>query len=318
MTVKCVVCGEPWDSWGLRHGDVLAWEYDLFKKGAGCPACKGVRPEGGGFRPEGIHDLDNGDEDPMERVIAYADSLHGAAPEWKPPEREVLRTCAGCGIQLVRDLAEEIYDGDTRKPVYEWYTPPNSNAYKWYISHNHRQMGDPEEAAEDHNWQPWSRVGVIKKGEKAYLSHDVHGAGPYVNRSEVEEVLKKHNLSIDDVDLYEVGREDVVCPCCYQMCNDCGEEAIATVAELGGDAYDLGSSFLPAGRHHMHDAVCRSCFEDRCSNCGHRVCDCCTCDDHGGEPHEESSECCNHLGHRIGTEPGWCERCHGYVDEEND
>ncbi len=37
----CVKCGEPWNAYGVNHGDMKAWETDLFKKGAGCPCCKG-------------------------------------------------------------------------------------------------------------------------------------------------------------------------------------------------------------------------------------------------------------------------------------
>jgi hypothetical protein len=41
MDIICNMCGESWDSWGANHGDMAAWEYDLFKKGAGCPSCQG-------------------------------------------------------------------------------------------------------------------------------------------------------------------------------------------------------------------------------------------------------------------------------------
>ena len=37
----CLVCSEPWDIYGLAHGDVKAWEADCIRRGFGCPACKG-------------------------------------------------------------------------------------------------------------------------------------------------------------------------------------------------------------------------------------------------------------------------------------
>ena len=47
----CAVCGEPWDAWGIMQaeyhdkGDMSQEEAKLFRKGAGCPCCKGVTPE---------------------------------------------------------------------------------------------------------------------------------------------------------------------------------------------------------------------------------------------------------------------------------
>ena len=36
----CKICHEPWDIYGLKHGDVTAWEADQILKGFGCPSCK--------------------------------------------------------------------------------------------------------------------------------------------------------------------------------------------------------------------------------------------------------------------------------------
>ncbi len=41
MRVKCAVCGELWDFYGTRQGEMEQWEYRLFRMGAGCPRCKG-------------------------------------------------------------------------------------------------------------------------------------------------------------------------------------------------------------------------------------------------------------------------------------
>jgi len=70
--IYCKVCGEPWDAYGVRHGDMTPREANAFLKGLGCPCCKGVPPEG---RPapqrereflESLVDPANSDEDPIE------------------------------------------------------------------------------------------------------------------------------------------------------------------------------------------------------------------------------------------------------------
>jgi len=37
--VYCRVCGEPWDAFGLFHGDMTDEERDIFLAGLGCPCC---------------------------------------------------------------------------------------------------------------------------------------------------------------------------------------------------------------------------------------------------------------------------------------
>ena len=39
--IICRNCGEPWDAWGARHGDMTQSEYQMLIKGKGCPACGG-------------------------------------------------------------------------------------------------------------------------------------------------------------------------------------------------------------------------------------------------------------------------------------
>lgn len=40
MDTHCAICGEPWDIYGLSHGDVKAWEADAIRAGYGCPCCR--------------------------------------------------------------------------------------------------------------------------------------------------------------------------------------------------------------------------------------------------------------------------------------
>lgn len=48
----CAICNEPWDVYGLAHGDVAAWEADMIKEGKGCPSCKGFNEATGIQNPE--------------------------------------------------------------------------------------------------------------------------------------------------------------------------------------------------------------------------------------------------------------------------
>ena len=37
--ILCAQCGEPWDAYGVRQGDMEPDEAELFLAGKGCPAC---------------------------------------------------------------------------------------------------------------------------------------------------------------------------------------------------------------------------------------------------------------------------------------
>lgn len=95
--IKCVKCGEPWDSYGVNHGDMLPWESKLFKAGAGCPSCEGVS---NGWTPTSVFDIDNGDEDPMDRIVAH----ENVTAKWTRPEDPKHWECDGCGVQVRTDL----------------------------------------------------------------------------------------------------------------------------------------------------------------------------------------------------------------------
>lgn len=157
MDIKCVICGEPYSAWGVNHGDMMAWETDLFRKGAGCPSCEGVRPAEK-FVPQSLEDLENGDEDPMDRIIAYENAENGNIPAWEKPKDEVLHECDGCGVQLIRAVSQEVYDGNKREKVYEWIMPHNAPGARWYHSHRFDRIDAAdyiEGGAEEFNWHPW-------------------------------------------------------------------------------------------------------------------------------------------------------------------
>lgn len=37
--IPCSMCGEPWDYYGLKHGDVEPGEAERILNGEGCPCC---------------------------------------------------------------------------------------------------------------------------------------------------------------------------------------------------------------------------------------------------------------------------------------
>jgi len=44
MDVYCKRCGEPWDVYGVEHGDLDDEERRRFWAGEGCPSCYGKEP----------------------------------------------------------------------------------------------------------------------------------------------------------------------------------------------------------------------------------------------------------------------------------
>lgn len=150
MDIKCVICGEPYEAWGVNHGDMTYWEANLFRKGAGCPSCEGDPPNGKVFEPESIFDVDNGDEDPQERLIASEAALAGKAPKWERPEPEEIWACACCGHRVVRDIdayPDGLIDYD-KAPL--MYAPrkvqPKKDGPQWYrvwIKLEDREVEEP-------------------------------------------------------------------------------------------------------------------------------------------------------------------------------
>lgn len=107
MDIKCTVCGEPWDAYGITHGDMAPWEARLFKQGAGCPSCEGVEPDPP-FEPMTFADIENGDEDPIERLHAYENRAQ--RPRWERPPLVTLYSCECCGTKVSEDPGAETDD----------------------------------------------------------------------------------------------------------------------------------------------------------------------------------------------------------------
>lgn len=147
----CRVCGEPWDAYGLHHGDVMAWEARLFKAGAGCPSCEGIPPEGMTDADAEARTLaaaeaaSNEWDDPESFGLVrdvLASAVTGKMPArrpWKAPEQKVLWQCAGCEVKAVASLRFSLCEEN----------PPDQQR-EWQGQRVHGQLrahDEPEEAA---------------------------------------------------------------------------------------------------------------------------------------------------------------------------
>jgi hypothetical protein len=113
MDIKCVVCGEPWDAYGVTHGDMEPWQAALFRVGAGCPSCEGVD---NGWTPTTFSDVENGDDDPMIRIVLA--ETKAERPAWREPDPIVEWTCACCGVDVGTDANGDVYVGQRNATQY--------------------------------------------------------------------------------------------------------------------------------------------------------------------------------------------------------
>jgi hypothetical protein len=90
--INCTVCGEPWDRYGLYHGDVSPGQADAILSGKGCPSCSGFHPE--------------------------TDADHGYDPGAIDDASIVFEQCAHCEVAITADVGDFTYqqwkDGITR------------------------------------------------------------------------------------------------------------------------------------------------------------------------------------------------------------
>jgi hypothetical protein len=207
----CRVCSEPWDAWGLHHGDVMAWEAKLFKAGAGCPSCKGVPPEGTSPADADARELaavesmaDNWDDpDSFPLVLdTFASAVTGKMPArrpWKAPEQKVLWQCAGCEVKAVASLRFSLCEEN----------PPD----------------------QQREWQGGQRVHYLRG--VAFTTSDIPG------QDDPEETAP-HTID---------GKP--YCDNCAATCDGDGCRAsIFQRSDLQGDSYDAGSAFSFEGDYH--------------------------------------------------------------------
>ena len=112
MDLLCEVCNEPWDSYGVIHGDMAKWESKLFRHGAGCPCCEGDAPEGLAAEDalynaakHALFEAPDYCEDTLFRV-----EFPSKRPRWTRPEDPLVKECTCCTLQLKRDVDDgELY-----------------------------------------------------------------------------------------------------------------------------------------------------------------------------------------------------------------
>jgi hypothetical protein len=80
MDVYCKRCGEPWDLYGVNHGDMSPEERGRFWAGEGCPACFGKEVEKTPFRAQlasALHEVLGDDIDGLAVELEDAEFLMG-------------------------------------------------------------------------------------------------------------------------------------------------------------------------------------------------------------------------------------------------
>lgn len=207
MDIKCVVCGEPWDAWGVRHGDMRAWEADLFDKGAGCPCCKGDAEQP--FDPTSIEDFDNGDDDPMKRINAWENA---GKVEWEEPPPYVIKTCHGCGVKLVWSN-ERPYEGRHKPTGREWLEWDGGERvhYRYGTAYRYGDLPGGEEPGSDQ---------FLDIGQHPYCP----GCAEDCRRCGVVSIFKRLELELGKP--YGGGTSFFYEPLQMSVCVDCFEELI--------------------------------------------------------------------------------------------
>lgn len=238
--ILCAVCREPWDAYGVRHGDMAPWEAKLFRAGAGCPCCKGQAPLGA--------DLDAAAEaharsvlmnDAEEDATVFAAIAVVEAPErppWQRPEDPMIWACEGCGSKVFRDL--DVSRVEIARPGPHDFFRTYTSGIAWKI--------EGQRARQHEAWHgdEWEQVLQDVIAEAA-------GPGQRPGYGPVEDgkLAAPGDRRID-------GRP--YCPACASACAACG------TLTLDDDMH------MPEGKCHDGDAVCASCFDKipRCVHCG--------------------------------------------------
>lgn len=80
MDTYCKRCGEPWDLYGVEHGDMTETEKERFWRGDDCPSCYGKPVEKRPFRAElttALHGLLGDDLDGLASELEDAEFMLG-------------------------------------------------------------------------------------------------------------------------------------------------------------------------------------------------------------------------------------------------
>lgn len=221
--ILCAVCGEPWDRWGVSHGDITPGEAEMILQGRGCPACEGERD------PEDCEDHE------MEALQSAAESwdgcpigamdrmLSGAHKPYDPtsikPKGGEHRVCSDCGVVVstatMPDTHEEWRRGELGEPatihttrsgrLHRWRDLDledirilESGAYCAVCAPDCDHCGDPVIPDDDHYTR---QEGMTVEHYHADCLCTVQGEehGRYV-ADHVDRVMSRHDLESDNVD----------------------------------------------------------------------------------------------------------------------
>lgn len=215
----CSTCGEGWDAYGVKNGDMLKWQAILFLAGAGCPRCRGVGPV-----PE-LPTL-------MEALSrAYEpESEPEPLPVWEKPAPTTYWTCAGCDVAVIenQDIGYHVEKGELI-----WF---GGRAVHYLWGHKYRYFEYLENDAPDEK-APFEIDG------KPYCRGCVATCAtcdtPIFRRSELSGETYDAGTSFLPEGKYKDG--DAVCVGCYEdLCAECGSEPEACTCDEEQETEDLG------------------------------------------------------------------------------
>ena len=127
MDVKCVKCGEPWDLWGLNHGDVIAWQADMIKQGRGCPVCLGAKK----------NELSLSDHFENETALEGAELIESNKSYGPKSDYIEICHCEECGDKYSIDINTIYYDGNRKyiNGLSEKYYLDNSLDIEFFVKY---------------------------------------------------------------------------------------------------------------------------------------------------------------------------------------
>lgn len=271
MDIKCVVCGEPWDYYHLRH-DAPPWVWKLFQAGAGCEGCEGDPKCQKCGTPKSEH-VEHGhcDHSPEEH-----ERMGWSCDTW-PLER-----CGRChefqGWQPTKVDDVENGDLDPGLCLSAWEDFLAGKAPKW-------ERPEPKvvwecdgchvQVVTNPDFDPKKAPDLAyeydgPKGGDCTNKWHRHRTGRYVGLEWVGEAPPLEPAHVFDAESNSPHR---VCDECLDSCNECGAAISNTVEDPDAEGYCYPD---PGGR----TGICRACEEVRCDGCEryrHEDDDQCTC-----------------------------------------
>jgi hypothetical protein len=124
--ITCAVCLEPWYAPNKHDADMKHWEFELFRRGLGCPCCEGIPPDGID-KDEAADEflrssnIMGGTDDPDSFFPDnYFKTGEANAPKvrWLPPPDEVMFKCSECVTTIKKCGDDGVYYYDCVTPYH--------------------------------------------------------------------------------------------------------------------------------------------------------------------------------------------------------